>query len=64
MADTKYVVSLTPGHNGSLLTTPIRECNVNGGGNSVRTVNSFYVSAKCSSSYGVSFDITVVGRWK
>ena len=63
MADTKYVVSLTPGHNGSLLTTPIRECNINGG-NSVRTVNSFYVSAKSSGGWGVNFDITVVGRWK
>ena len=63
MADTKYVVSLTPGHNGSLLTTPIRECNVNGG-NSVRTVNSFYVSAKGSGGWGVLFDITVTGRWK
>ena len=63
MADTKYVVSLTPGNNATILTTPIRECDVNRG-NSVRTVNSFYVSAKCDSSYGVSFDITVVGRWK
>ena len=65
MVDTKYVVSLTPGNNASILTTPIRECNVNGGGgNSVRTVNSFYVSAKGSGGCGVLFDITVTGRWK
>lgn len=63
MADTKYVVSLTPGHNASVLTTPIRECRITNG-NSVRTVNSFYVSAKCSSSYSVRFGITVAGRWK
>ena len=63
MADTKYVVELTPGQNGSLLTTPIRECNINGG-NSVRTVNSFYVSAKSSDLYAISFGIIVIGRWK
>ena len=63
MADTKYVITLTPGHNGGVLTTPLRECNLNGG-NSVRTVNSFYVSAKCSSSYSVRFDMIVIGRWK
>ena len=63
MADTKYVITLTPGNNATVLTTPIRECDVNRG-NSVRTVNSFYVSAKCSSSYMVDFGITVVGRWK
>lgn len=63
MVDTNYVVSLTPGNNASILTTPIRECRVSGG-NSVRTVNSFYVSAKCSSSYSVRFDMTVIGRWK
>lgn len=63
MADTKYVITLTPGNNATILTTPIRECDVNRG-NSVRTVNSFYVSAKCSSSYMVEFGITVVGRWK
>lgn len=63
MADTKYVVTLTPGNNASILTTPIRECNLSGG-NSVRTVNSFYVSAKCSSSYSVRFDMTIIGRWK
>ena len=64
MVDTNYVVSLTPGNNASVLTTPIRECRVNGG-NSARTVNSFYVSAKSSSStYGVKFNMTVIGRWK
>ena len=63
MIDTNYVVSLTPGHNASTLTTPIRECRLNNG-NSVRTVNSFYVSAKCSSSYSVRFNMTVIGRWK
>ena len=63
MADTKYVITLTPGNNATVLTTPIRECDVNRG-NSVRTVNSFYVSAKGSGGWGVLFDITVVGRWK
>lgn len=48
---------------GSILTTPIRECRITNG-NSVRTVNSFYVSAKCSSSYSVRFDMTIIGRWK
>ena len=63
MADTKYVITLTPGNNATILTTPIRECTVSGG-NSVRTVNSFYVSAKTSGSYSVSFDMTIIGRWK
>lgn len=63
MIDTNYVVSLTPGNNASILTTPIRECRASNG-NSVRTVNSFYVSAKCSSSYSVRFDMTIIGRWK
>lgn len=63
MADTNYVVALTPGHNASTLTTPIRECRITNG-NSVRTVNSFYVSAKCSSSYSVRFGMIVIGRWK
>lgn len=64
MIDINYVVSLTPTNNASILTTPIRECRVTTG-SSLRTVNSFYVSAKASSSsYAVSFDMTIIGRWK
>lgn len=63
MADTNYVVSLTPGNNASVLTTPVRECGKDSG-NAVRTVNSFYMSAKTSSSWAININIDVKGRWK
>lgn len=63
MINTDYVVSLTPSNNGSALSTPVRECGVNSG-NSVRTVNSFYISAHVSSQYDVLVETNVIGRWK
>ena len=57
---TGYTILLTPGHNATVLSTPVRACDSNGNTSS-KTTTKFKISAKKDSNYAVGVHIYVIG---